>query len=113
MIPLKDFFQYIDQEILIQGLAERSKAGAFLLVEGEDVWLNNYDWNKQEYKQIVVVKGIIKRGADPLSSFPVAEKDKDGGWSQGVGGFSDVQPISPQIKTEGWIVDVVAVELVE
>ena len=112
MISPKDFVLYTDQEILIQGFAHRSKAGAFLIVEGEDIWLNNYDWSTKEYEQLVVVKGIVKRGIDPLSSFPVATQDENGAWSQGVGGFSsDLQPSSSLPTKEGWLLDVVSVEL--
>ena len=113
MVSPKDFVRYAGQEILIQGFAHRSKAGAFLIAEGEDIWLTNYDWSTKEYEQLVVVKGIVKRGVDPLSSFPVAKQDEHGAWSQGVGGFpSDLQPGSPLPKQEeGWLLDVVSVEL--
>ena len=112
VISPKNFVQYAGQEILIRGFAHRSKAGAFLIAEGEEIWLVNYDWSKNEYEQLVIVKGIVKRGVDPLSSFPVATQDENGAWSQGVGGFSpDLQPSSPLPKTEGWLLDVVSVEL--
>jgi len=112
MISPKDFVQYAGQEILIQGFAHRSKAGAFLISGGEDIWLTNYDWSTKEYEQLVVVKGIVKRGVDPLSSFPVAKQDENGAWSQGVGGFSsDLQPSTPLPKQEIWLLDVISVEL--
>ena len=106
--------QNVGQEIWLEGLALRSKAGAFLTVGGEEIWLINHDWSKSEYEQTVKVQGVLQRGIDPLSSFPVATQDEHGAWSQGVGGFSpDLQPSSPPPKTEGWLLEVISVEKVQ
>lgn len=113
VIQPQDFQAYLGQEITVQGTAFRSKAGVFLVSEGQDIWIVNYDWKAEEYEKKVEVKGILSQGIDPLSAFPVATKDENGSWSQGIGGIGSVE-LQPKISvSQTWLLEVQSVSIVE
>lgn len=113
MVQPEDFATHVGQEIIIEGIAQRSKAGAFLVAGDQEIWLKNYDWKDSEMGVAVQVKGILSRGVDPLSSFPVATQDENGAWSQGVGGFSsDLKPNDMVSLKESWLLEVKSVSVV-
>jgi len=109
MITTKELIHYVGKEVQLEGFAERSKAGTFLIVDGQNIWLKNYDWSAAEYRQTVKVTGILKKGTDPLASFPVAKQDEHGAWSQGIGGYSDDLRPSEPLNVEGWVLSVSSV----
>ena len=112
MIQPEDFTAHIGQEVVIQGIAQRSKAGALLLSGNHEIWLDNYDWEDTEMDKKVQVKGILLKGLSPIASFPVATQDENGAWSQGVGGpSSDLQPSIERSSGENWLLQVQSVSV--
>ena len=113
MLQSENFSDHIGQEVTIEGIALRSKAGAFIVSGEQDIWLQNYDWNDEEYEKKVQVTGILSQGSDPLQTFPAATQDEDGAWSQGVGGIESME-LKPIISSSSsWIIQVQQVSLVE
>ena len=113
VIQPQDFQAYLGQEITIQGIALRSKAGVFLVSEGQEIWIVDYDWKAEEYEKKVEVRGKLSQGRDPISAFPVATKDENGAWSQGTGGIGSSE-LQPKIAvSQTWFLEVQSVSIVE
>ena len=71
-----------NQHIEIEGDLRYSKAGVFVIFDNVNIWLHkNVDYDTE---QRVLIKGLLKCVQSPLTSFPVAQQDGMGAWSQGV-----------------------------
>ena len=80
----------VGMKIEIGGELQRSKAGDYLEFHGLQIWCKGGDWEDCFAKRVRIV-GHLGRGASPLQDFPVATKDENGGWSQGVVGLKSFQ----------------------
>ena len=91
VVELKTAEQLLDavgQLVQVEGVAQRSKAGSFVVFDGVEIWCTQTDWN-QKNGMCVRVVGTLSRGSSPLRSFPIATQDENGFWSQGVLGGPD------------------------
>ena len=77
---------YLDQQVELHGTARRAKAGNLLKLDtDETIWcrLKEQDWGPHAGQRVRVI-GTVIRQKTPLESFPVAQQNSAGEWSQGV-----------------------------
>ena len=120
----KPLIDQVGKIVEIEGYAVRSKAGAYLVTDYGNIWLKQSDWTSEENNQKVIVLGLLIKGVDPMSIFPVAKQDESGAWSQGVAPadmYNDFQnydterdsSFSKASKTESaWMIEISKVEII-
>ena len=92
----------VNKTIEIDGVIGQAKAGSFISFGEVKIWIKD-----QRVETVLGTKvrlvGVLSHGASPLSSFPVATRDENGAWSQGVlssESFLQLDSFLPEMQNE-------------
>ena len=86
---------FVGQKVSVQGQAINSKAGPLLRSGNIEIELLGSHWDTETVGRDVIVIGIVIKASSSRANFPVATQDAQGGWSQGVGGVSNLETDDP------------------
>ena len=73
----------VNKTIEIDGVIRQAKAGSFLSFGALKIWIKDRRVETVLGTKVRLV-GVLSQGISPISSFPVATRDENGEWSQGV-----------------------------
>ena len=104
-----DLEEYIGKKMEISGVAHTSKAGSFLVYQETCIWIFHHEWTEEENDKMVRITGVLSKRKEP--TFPIAEQDEEGGWSQGIS-VPSLEMGAPSFSLEEWtfIVESVVVQ---
>ena len=80
---MEQLSEAVGMKIEISGHPKQAKAGVYIEFDGLHIWCRGIEMHDFLAKRVRIV-GLLQRGASPLQDFPVATKDHNGAWSQGV-----------------------------